>query len=383
MSKSAVVTVVTHSYLHYASALASSCKKWLPEHDFFVVLIDRPPDGFSLPKSITNSIEAEQLGIQNWARFSFQYTPFELACAIKPYAMQHLFRKNYSDVIYLDSDIDVYSPLDTVRNSLDKNSIVLTPHLITPLPGDGRRPTEQLFLTSGIFNAGLVACRASEAGQKFVNWWANRLQSDCYVDLKKGLFVDQKWLDLVPGIFNDVSIIRNPAVNTGHWTLSQFQLTCDTTNQYRVGGEALECFHFSSLLPSDPNEFFRAQTRVSFESMPALASLVSDYHKKVQLHDSEKYSSLGSNLKKLSDGTPIKAVWREAVRRGATEFTTIDNPFDVKSTPKLVERFGRIEKKAKRWREDWRINSPEQIEKKKRRSRFKNLWKYWLSRFRR
>lgn len=383
MSKSAVVTVVTHSYLHYASALAASCRQWLSEHDFIVVLIDRPPDSFSLPKSITNSIEAEQLGIQNWARFSFQYTPFELACAVKPYAIQHLFRKNYSDVIYLDSDIDVYSPLPTVRKSLDTNSIVLTPHLSTPLPSDGRRPAEQLFLTSGIFNAGLVACRASETGRKFVNWWANRLQSDCYVDLKKGLFVDQKWLDLVPGLFEDVSIIRNPAVNTGHWTLSQFQLTCDATNQYRVGGEVLECFHFSSLLLSDPNEFFRAQTRVSFESMPALASLVSDYHKKVLLHDSEKYSSLGSNLKKLSDRTPIKAAWREAIRRGATEFITVDNPFDVKTNPKLAERFGRIEKKAKRWREDWRINSPEKIEKKKNRNRLKNLWKYWLSRFRR
>jgi hypothetical protein len=382
MSKSAIVTVVTCNYLHYASALAWSCQNWLPKHDFFVVLIGSLPAGHCIPESITHCISSDQLGIQNWERFSFQYTPFELACALKPFAMRYLFNRDYSDVLYLDSDIDVYSPLDTVRQSLENSSIVLTPHLVTPLPSDSRRPTEHLFLSSGIFNAGLVACRASDVGLRFVDWWTNRLTSDCYIDLKKGLFVDQKWLDLVPGMFDDVSIIRNPAVNTGHWTLSQFKLTGNLANNFRVGEEALECFHFSSLLPSNPNEFFRAQNRVSFESMPSLAELVSIYHKKIQSHDSRNYSSLNCSLTKLTDGTPIKAAWREAIRRNLVDFKDIANPFDSMSNPKLIERFCRIEKKARRWREDWRLATQEQIDKKNQRKKWKNVLKYWLSKFR-
>ncbi|MCY2974894.1 MAG: hypothetical protein NTW52_09550 [Planctomycetota bacterium] len=383
MSRTALVTVVTCNYLHYASALASSCQRWLPNHDFFVVLVDSLPSGVNLPDNISYCIFADQIGIENWARFSFQYTPFELACAVKPYAMRYLFNANYTDVIYLDSDIDVYSPLETVRQSLETSSIILTPHLVTPLPNDDRRPTEHLFLSSGIFNAGFVACRASAEGQRFVDWWANRLQSDCFIDLKKGIFVDQKWLDLVPGMFDDVSIIRTPAVNTGHWTLSQFSLTGNHTTDFRVGQDPLECFHFSSLLPTNPNEFFRAQNRVSFESMPSLAELVSGYHKKIKLHDAQNYSSLTCSLTKMTDGTPIKAAWREAIRRNVVDFRDVANPFDVASNPKLVEQFGRIEKKARRWREDWRLATQEQIDKKNKLKKWKNTIKYWLSKFRR
>ena len=43
---------------------------------------------------------------------------------------------------------------------------------------------------------------------KFANWWNNRLQLYCYDDIPRGIFTDQRWVDLAPAYF-DVYIMKN------------------------------------------------------------------------------------------------------------------------------------------------------------------------------
>ena len=38
---------------------------------------------------------------------------------------------------------------------------------------------------------------------------AVKAHRDCVVDLNRGLFVDQKWMDLVPGLFDGVYVQRH------------------------------------------------------------------------------------------------------------------------------------------------------------------------------
>lgn len=378
MSRQALVTVVTRNYLHYANSLRESCRRWLPNCDFHVILIDRLPPQFTSSEQ-TSIIFADQLGIPNWKRFAFQYTPFELSCSLKPYAMSFLMEQGYEQIIFLDADIYAFSPLDSVTRGLEQSSIVLTPHLLQPLPEDGKRPTHNAYLTSGAFNGGLVACRADDTGRAFLAWWANRLKSDCYVDQSSGVIVDQKWLDLVPSLFPNVHIVRNPGCNTGHWTLSQFTLSGDPLKGFRVGDHPLECFHFSNFLPSNPFEFMRTQTRVTFSSSPALKQIVTDYHSALDRNGAAQYSNLGCASDCMSDGTLIKPEWREAIRRQHPNFDGIEDPFDIKSTKDLLASFRSIESKAIKWRSDWRLCSPSKLRRIQKKRKWGNYWRYLRS----
>jgi hypothetical protein len=379
MPRQAIVTVVTRNYLHYANCLSESCRRWLPNCDFHIVLIDGLPPSYT-PSEQTSIIPADQLGIPNWKRFAFQYTPFELSCALKPYAMSFLMNQGYQQTIFLDADICVYSPLDSIAQGLERSSIVLTSHLLQGLPEDGKRPTHNAYLTSGAFNGGLVACRNDREGQEFLGWWANRLKSECYVDQSKGVFVDQKWLDLVPSLFSNVHIVRNPGCNTGHWTLSQFAFSGDRSSGFRVGNHPLECFHFSNFLPTDPFEFMRTQTRVTFAGTPALEQLVTDYHAALQRDGAAQYARLGCELDAMNDGTPIKPEWREAIRRQHKEFVGLEDPFDAKSNKDLLPSFRSIEAKAVKWRTDWRLCSPSKQKQIQSKRKWRNYWRYLRSR---
>ncbi len=381
MSRTAFVTVVTRNYLHYARVLAESCQRWQPAAPLTVVLADQLPAHVSLPQQLTHVLAADQLGIDDWNRFTFQYTPFELSCALKPFAMQALFAQGFDQVAFIDADLALYAPLAGVEHALQKHSIALVPHLHRPLPRDGRKPTENNFLNAGTFNGGLVACRNDNAGQQFLQWWGDHLRSDCYVDVAGGVFVDQKWLNLVPALFPDLAIVDQPGCNVGHWTLSQFPLVGDREQGYRVGQHPLECFHFSNFLPSNPLEFMHSQTRVSFSSMPVLQQLVRDYHARLQHHEADIYASLGCQYDRLSDGRPIKPEWREALRRNLKELRGIENPFDVQANPQLVAKLERLTRRASKWRGDWRVQLPSTQPKKNFRRRLKNRWRYFISRW--
>src|SRR5690606_35815995 len=117
------------------------------------------------------------------SRFAFQYDPFELSCALKPFAIQHLLDRGYDEIVYLDADMRLYNRLDAVFRGLEEHSIVLTPHLLRPFPQDGAFPGEDLFLAAGPFNAGFLAIRKDAIGNDFIRWWSGHLQADCYKDM--------------------------------------------------------------------------------------------------------------------------------------------------------------------------------------------------------
>src|SRR5258708_3762433 len=101
-----IVTVVTRNYLHHVRALAASLEEANPGTPLFVCLADRPPRGATRDDDRFSTLFADELEIPNWKRFSFQYTPFELSCALKPFALEAVLSRTQADgVIFVDSDI--------------------------------------------------------------------------------------------------------------------------------------------------------------------------------------------------------------------------------------------------------------------------------------
>lgn len=197
----AVVTVVTRNYLHYARALAVSVRETNPTVPVYICLVDRPPQPYDPSAEPGTVFFADELGTPDWKRFAFQYDGLELACALKPFAMRRVLDEGLRGVLYLDSDGLVYGPLSGIRERLGSGPVALTPHLDSPLPEDGRSPSEATILRAGVFNGGFVAVSGTPGGRGFLSWWSERLRRECINDPPSGIFVDQQWLDEVPAFF--------------------------------------------------------------------------------------------------------------------------------------------------------------------------------------
>lgn len=215
MSSQAFVTVVTENYLSLAQAALDSFRTHHPDTDTWIVLVERD-NAVSTTRALGRHrlLAASELATPHWPRWSFQYTPFELVCALKPFAISGLLDRGYQRVVYLDADTYLYQPIDPVFECLTSKPIVLTAH--HPLLTVNHREKVAKFTDSGQFNAGLLGIRDGSESRAFLTWWSRKLVTDCIVDLSAGRFVDQRWLDEVPELFPNALVLPHPGINAGH-----------------------------------------------------------------------------------------------------------------------------------------------------------------------
>jgi len=256
----AVFTIVAKNYLAYSRVLMDSVAEQHPDWQRYVILVDRIDHAFDPTRENFTLVLSADLAIPNLPWFHFKYTIMELSTAVKPYAFEYLFRTGtFDSIVYLDPDIKLYSPMHGIVEALESANVVLTPHLTGTLDDD-RRPGEIDILRSGAFNLGFIGVARSPVSESFTAWWRRRLYDHCVVDLPRGLFVDQKWIDLVPGMFEGVAIVRDPGYNVAYWNLSH-RIVGRSQRGYEVDGRPLCFFHFSGYDPYLPHALSRHQNR--------------------------------------------------------------------------------------------------------------------------
>jgi glycosyltransferase involved in cell wall biosynthesis len=266
---------VSNNYLHYANTLFDSVKEFCPEADLFLGLCDKSVNETSCPGA--EIIELADLPIENLGRFIYQYSILELNTAIKPYVIEQLMNKGYDKVIYIDPDIKIFGSLDGMLSLLDQHNILLTPHL-TNLLDDGKLPNELGILQAGSYNLGYIGLRTCEETRKLVKWWQAKLYKECVVDLSRGLFVDQKWMDMVPSLFEGVYINRDEGWNVAYWNLNHRNIKEISTNKFEVNGRPLVFFHYSGY-SIESKTLSKHQNRFSKKSKgSALVKLCSIYN---------------------------------------------------------------------------------------------------------
>ena len=199
-----VFTSVTANYLPKAAALAHSVKRLHPEAVFHVVLSDRMPQcSPATTAAFDHVINVRDLPIENLDSWIFKHRLVELCTAVKGTAFQYIAARHGAErIYYFDPDILVLNRLDGLEEKLDRHSVLLTPHQCDPEIDDRAVfDNEQCCLRHGVFNLGFLAVRMTGQGRRFIDWWAERLRSYCYDEVENGLFTDQRWVDLAPGIF--------------------------------------------------------------------------------------------------------------------------------------------------------------------------------------
>ena len=314
MKKTAVVTIVSNNYLHYARTLMHSVALQHPDAERYCVIVDTDMAPAAAVAGEFEAISLAQLGLPFGDEFTFQYTILELNTAVKPWALEHLLDRGHTEVLYIDPDIYLYRPLEDVMAHLSSGaSIVLTPHMLAPYDDD-RSPTEGSIRMAGTYNLGFCAIAERIETRAFLRWWQGKLARDCVVDMPNGIFVDQSWIDLVPGMFDKVRILRHPGYNVAYWNLAQRNVT-EGDNGLLVNGEPLVFFHYSGIDPQQPQSFSKHQNRHNLDSVgPIVRGLVVEYCQRVVGNGQENYRNMPYGYATFRDGSPIPASLRSAYR---------------------------------------------------------------------
>jgi SAM-dependent methyltransferase/glycosyltransferase involved in cell wall biosynthesis len=326
----AACTIVSKNYIAFARTLAESFHRFHPETAFFVLLVDRI-DGYIAPRHEPfHLVMVEELNISNFDTFSFKYNIVELNTAVKPYFLSYLFEKLHLEkLIYLDPDILITEKLDDLYGLLNEHSIVLVPHLTSSIEDD-YRPTELNILQAGTYNLGFIGLANSRELAPFLKWWENRVYDGCFMAPEEGMHVDQKWIDLVPGLFDRVFVLRHPGYDVAYWNLHDRSIGF-LNEQVVVNGGPCYFFHFSGFDPADVSQISKHQDRFSMKDIGEGARLFERYGELVHAHGHQEARKWPYAFGYFDNGARIPDIARQMYHRSGKDREKFRNPFSTDS----------------------------------------------------
>ena len=274
VARTVIVSICSNNYLAQAQVFFDSARRFHPEAALVLGLADLEDPALRYPEGV-EVIEAAALGIPDFPSFAFAYDVTEFNTAIKPFLMLRMLERGHRHVLYFDPDIALYRRLDDLLAMLDGGaSFVLTPHFCSPPAEDAPR-TELHVMQTGVYNLGFVAAAQAPETEPLLRWWARRLQHDCVNEQERGLFVDQKYMDLLPGLAAQARVSRDTGFNVAYWNLDRRTVEAGPDGGWRVDGRPLGFFHFSGFRPERPAEVSRYTPEPPASG--ALKALLDDY----------------------------------------------------------------------------------------------------------
>lgn len=337
-------TIVARNYLAHARVLARSLRRVHPHGRLAVLVLDDHDGAVDASAEPFEVLHPRDLALEpaEFRRMATIYTVLELATALKPWLLGRLLDDGAPAALYLDPDIQVLAPLDGLDELIATHGIVLTPHTTAPVPRDGREPTEPYLLRAGAYNLGFLGVGPS--ARPFLDWWRPRLARDCVVAVEDGLFVDQRWADLVPGYF-DHHILRDPGYNAAYWNLDQRDLQ-RVGDRVTVGGRPLRFLHFSGFDPDAPHLLSvhaGCAPRVLLSQRPVLRALCEGYAAALREAGYDEVRGVEYGFARSAAGLPIDQRMRRLYRRellareaDGRELDDLPDPFDREGAERFV-----------------------------------------------
>lgn len=212
-------TIITSNYFPFAETLYKSIIKFHPQEILHVLICDETIDKINLEKypNIKFNRIKDLLNIDKADILVNKYSEGQmdaLRWSLKSVYINFLLKKDFDKVIYVDCDIHFYNDYTFIFDELSNNDLLLTPGRTTVNP----YVHEEEFLSGykyGMFNAGFVG--ATKNSIPALEWWANCCSFKIETNFENGLFVDQKYLDAVPIIFENVGVLRHKGCNIAFW----------------------------------------------------------------------------------------------------------------------------------------------------------------------
>jgi hypothetical protein len=292
VSKTLAFTICSINYLAQAKTLGESLAIQNPEIEYVIGLVDRlykvNIDTDKIPQNTL--LEIDKIGIEGFEEMCENYNITELNTAVKPFYFDYFYknRPDIQNVIYFDPDIIVFEPLTELLDNLTTNQIIVTPHTSVPIELDGLLPDETNLLNTGIYNLGFLATSRGEETYHLINWWKDRLKTECKIDLINGLFVDQIWLNFVPLYYKNYFIEKGTGYNVAYWNLHARQVS-EQNSKWFINDSPLTFFHYSGFELKKPDVVSKYQNRITFENRPDIVPLFDFYVNKLKQNHNDYF----------------------------------------------------------------------------------------------
>jgi hypothetical protein len=321
----AIFTICSNNYVKMATVLIESAREHHPNAKLYLCLADTKREEEGFYPANCELITAADLEIPEFHQFAFRYDILEFNTAVKPYMFQQLLKRGHDAVLYFDPDIEIFAPLNDVTQRLEGGaSFVLTPHLLQPAEGDSD-PDDLAIMLAGIYNLGFLGVSATPEAHAILAWWARRLYYQCVNDQRNGLFVDQRFIDLVPGFADNVSIVRASNHNISYWNLASRNLTQEA-GQWFVDSKELVFFHFSGFDCKNRTRLSKhSATFIGNNVSSALRALLQHYAERLIRNDHPTTRNIPYAYGYFASGVPITAEARRIFRAQYSDWN--GNPF--------------------------------------------------------
>lgn len=290
--RQAICTISSKSHTFKVRGLHASLKD-RTDADFHCLLTDAPAkkDAFGITWHANDGLTGNTASI-----ILRKHRDNALRWALKPIFILHLLNE-YDKVIYVDNDICFYSSPDFLFEELEAKSVLLTPHHYPSDPGKEPHWLEA-SLRVGLYNAGFIG--ASRSGTKAMQWWAECCAYNVRQSSWRGLFDDQRYLDLLPLLFNDVLVLRHKGCNVAGWNIERCPRSEYVDGSILLGGNwPLVFVHYNAFTI---REILKGKD-------PLLRPLASEYEESLQGFNGS-FSLSGETARKFFD---LKLVARHLI----------------------------------------------------------------------
>lgn len=341
--KIAIYTSCALNYYAKAMALVQSARRNSPGATVTLCLCDSLPEGMDpVADGFARCWTPGDLGYdEGWI---FQHNIMELCTAVKGRALVELMKAEPdADLyVYLDPDVYIYNDLSLVADYLDGASIGLVPHILSVETTDiGVRLTEMSVTEHGIYNLGHLFVRPDANGRALADWWMQRLDRYCFDDREFGLFTDQRWMDLVPAVFDGVRILKQPNLDVASWNLAGRRLWMDKCTDigpdgagdernFRVDDHPLLTYHFSGTGPSGTHRRIR---EIFDPANGTIAEIERRYEKAIADNGQARLEHVPPAYDVFDDGTRIAAEMRKIYRLNGDLQRAFPHPYRTGAGP--------------------------------------------------
>ena len=143
-------------------------------------------------------------------------------------------------LVYADSDLYFFEPLQTYLESLPQCNVVIAPH--RHYFWNSRRLAKY-----GRYNVGLVAFRKNEEGLRALRFWAESCLEWCYDRPEDGKYADQKYLERFSSVSSGVHVDNSLGANLAPWNSFLKRISSSESGDIFVQRDKLIYFHAQGL----------------------------------------------------------------------------------------------------------------------------------------